>query len=411
MAEAVSIVRGGNVRRSLKPKLRPAPNNEVIDLTAEPTFVELMQLEKLERLQKYASLGMTSSQMTAAANNFDAVNKEKMLALLVDEAFQSGKLSEVTATITKGNVEELSQNNALYNSVTYLHSTGMPYQDIAAELMQREIAQINYDEALSRSAEAQAKNAEEKFIADAKRAMIEGDDEAFQGAVTNLETTDKKAAAELEEEYAAVGQDRRFSDPDALDFLESKGIMLSFADLAGKISLLSDADKDKFRSKVDALESDEFTAAKSIIAGDMKISVRIQDMAANDPNLKRHAIFRQIIGELTLRKQMAARNQENFDAIQVGKTLVREMFTQHQALEFQEDKNQARNYINNVNDEELRDDDFQLDPSDFVAAQTYFQGVLTFLKKGESVGRFQPNDTTIQILEVYIEQMKKAQGQ
>ena len=62
-----SIMIDGKVRRSLQPKLRPTPENEVIDLTAEATFVELVQMEKLERLQQYAGAGMTASQMTAAA--------------------------------------------------------------------------------------------------------------------------------------------------------------------------------------------------------------------------------------------------------------------------------------------------------------------------------------------------------
>jgi len=403
-----SIMIGGKVARSLKPKLRPTPENEVIDLTAEATFVELVQMEKLERLQQYAGAGMTASQMTAAANNFDKVRQEKALKVLVDQAF-TGKVAELVPVIQAGNVDKLRDNNGVYNSVTYLHSIGMSFRDIAAELQQREMAEINYQEALDRENNAIAEKNETQFTGDATRAMLEGDDAAFAVAIEGIEKTDRKKAADLQKEYAEAGNDRLTSDSKAIDFLDGKGIMLSYADLYGQLLNLSDADKKKYSGIVKTLESDEFTAAKTIIAGQMKISVRIQDMAADDKNLARHGIFRQIIGELQLQKVMAARNNENFDAIKVGNTLVKQMFTEHQVIEFQEDKNSARSILGAVNVNELKGTDNQLDPNDFAAAQTYFESVLTSLKDGDRVGRFKPND--IQLVEMYINAMKKAQGQ
>ena len=403
-----SIMIGGKVARSLKPKLRPTPENEVIDLTAEATFVELVQMEKLERLQQYAGAGMTASQMTAAANNFDKVRQEKALKVLVDQAF-TGKVGEFVTAIQAGNVNALRGNNGLYNSVTYLHSIGMSFRDIAAELQQREMAEINYQEALDRENNAIAERNETQFTGDATRAMLEGDDGAFAVAIEGIGKTDRAKAAELQKEYAEAGNDRLTSDSKAIDFLDGKGIMLSYADLYGQLLKLSDADKKKYSDIVKTYESDEFTAAKTIIAGQMKISVRIQDMAAEDKNLARHGIFRQIIGELQLRKVMAARNNENFDAIEVGNALVKQMFTEHQVIEFQEDKNSARSILGAVNVNELKGADNQLDPNDFAAAQTYFESVLTSLKDGDRVGRFKPSD--ISLVEIYINSMKKAQGQ
>ena len=408
MAEAVSIVRGGNVRRSLKPKLRPAPENEVIDLTAPATAIELIQMEKLERLQQYAGLGMTPSQIKTAADNFDKVRIDAAMQVMVDKAFNY-KVDQVIEFVAKGDVAPFKLDNGLYNSVTYLHSTGMSYRDIANELRTRHIAAINYEEALSRQNDLQAKRSEENFSAAATRAMINGNDEEFTTAVTGLEATDKKAGAALREKYAEAGNDRLTSDSKAIDFLDGKGIQLSYADVFSQLLNLSDADKKKYSDRVKTLESDEFTAAKTIIAGQMKISVRIQDMAADDKNLARHGIFRQIIGELQLRKVMAARNNENFDAIEVGQSLVKQMFTEHLALEFQEDKNSARSILGAVNSDELKGTDNQLDLNDFAAAQTYFESVLTSLKDGNRVGRFKPND--IQLVEMYINAMKKAQGQ
>lgn len=408
MAEAVSIVRGGNVRRSLKPKLRPAPENEVIDLTAPATAIELIQMEKLERLQQYAGLGMTPSQIKTAADNFDKVRIDAAMQVMVDQAF-TGKVSEIVPAIQAGNVNALRGNNGLYNSVTYLHHVGMSYRDIATELQQREMAELNYQEALERQSNAKAEKNETRLTGDATRAMLAGDDSAFATAVNQIALTDRNKAADLEKQYAEAGNDRLTSDSKAIDFLDGKGIQLSYADVFSQLLNLSDADKKKYSDRVKTLESDEFTAAKTIIAGQMKISVRIQDMAADDKNLARHGIFRQIIGELQLRKVMAARNNENFDAIEVGNALVKQMFTEHQAIEFQEDKNSARSILGAVNSDELKGTDNQLDLNDFAAAQTYFESVLTSLKDGNRVGRFKPND--IQLVEMYINAMKKAQGQ
>ena len=404
MAEAVSIANDeGIVARSLKPKLRPAP-----EPNAPATAIELIQMEKLERLQQYAGLGMTPSQIKTAADNFDKVRIDAAMQVMVDQAF-TGKVGEFVTAIQAGNVNALRGNNGLYNSVTYLHHVGMSYKDIAAELQQREMAEINYQEALDRENNAIAERNETQFTGDATRAMLEGDDGAFAVAIEGIGKTDRAKAAELQKEYAEAGNDRLTSDSKAIDFLDGKGIMLSYADLYGQLLKLSDADKKKYSDIVKTYESDEFTAAKTIIAGQMKISVRIQDMAAEDKNLARHGIFRQIIGELQLRKVMAARNNENFDAIEVGNALVKQMFTEHQVIEFQEDKNSARSILGAVNVNELKGTDNQLDPNDFAAAQTYFESVLTSLKDGDRVGRFKPSD--ISLVEIYINSMKKAQGQ
>ena len=408
MAEAVSIVRGGNVRRSLKPKLRPAPENEVIDLTAPATAIELIQMEKLERLQQYAGLGMTPSQIKTAADNFDKVRIDAAMQVMVDQAF-TGKVSEIVPAIQAGNVNALRGNNGLYNSVTYLHHVGMSYRDIATELQQREMAELNYQEALERQSNATAEKNETRLTGDATRAMLAGDDDAFATAVNQIALTDRNKAADLEKQYAEAGNDRLTSHSKAIDFLDGRGIQLSYADVFSQLLNLSDADKKKYSDIVKTYESDEFTAAKTIIAGQMKISVRIQDMAAEDKNLARHGIFRQIIGELQLRKVMAARNNENFDAIEVGNALVKQMFTEHQAIEFQEDKNSATGYIRMVNGDELKGTGRLLDLTDYLTAQTYFEGVLRSLKDGKAVDRFKPND--IQFVEVYINAMKKAQGQ
>ena len=365
-------------------------------------------MEKLERLQQYAGAGMTASQMTAAANNFDKVRQEKALKVLVDQAF-TGKVSELVPVIQAGNVKALRGNNGLYNSVTYLHSIGMSFRDIAAELQQREMAEINYQEALDRENNANAEKNEAQFTGDATRAMLEGDDDAFALAIEGIGKTDRAKAAELQKEYAEAGNDRLTSDSKAIDFLDGKGIELSFGDLAKQRALLSNADQKKYLGIVNTYEDREFQDVKAIIAGEMEISVRIQDMAADNKNLARHRVFSKIIGKLQRQQMIAARKGENFDALVAGDKLLKEMFTDHKELEFKAVQSKASGLIGGVNRVQLEGTDRLLELTDYAAAQSYFESILSSIKNNTAIDRFTKDD--ISYVEILIGKMEEAQGQ
>jgi len=375
---------------------------------ATATFVELVQMEKLERLQQYAGAGMTASQMTAAANNFDKVREEKALKIMVDQAF-TGKVSEIVPVIQEGNVNALRGNNGLYNSVTYLHHLGMSYMDIAAELQKRAMAEMNYQEALDRVNNATAEKNETRLSGDAIRAMIAGDDAAFAVAIRRIALTDRNKAADLEKEYAEAGNDRLTSDSKAIDFLDGKGIELSFGDLAKQRGLLSNVDQKRYLNTVTTYEDREFQDVKAIIAGEMEISVRVQDMAADNKNLARHRVFSKIISKLQRQQMMAARKGENFDALVAGDELLKEMFTDHKDLEFKAVKSKASKTIGLVNGSNLESLEFKLVAQDYFGAQVYFEGVLKSLQEGKAVDRFKPKDDML-LVEQYIKQMKEAQG-
>lgn len=158
---------------------------------------------------------------------------------------------------------------------------------------------------------------------------------------------------------------------------------------------------------INTYEDREFIDAKTIIAGEMEISVRIQDMAADDPNLARHKVFSKIIGKLQRAQTMAARKGENFDAIAVGDSLVSEMFTEHQAIEIAEVKRKATSYIGQVNASNLEGTGRLLSPTDFPAAQAYFEGVLTKIEANTAVDEFTKDN--IGKVKIFISQMIKAQ--
>jgi len=404
MAEAVSIANDeGIVARSLKPKLRPAP-----EPNAPATAIELIQMEKLERLQQYAGLGMTPSQIKTAADNFDKVRIDAAMQVMVDQAF-TGKVGEFVTAIQAGNVNALRGNNGLYNSVTYLHSIGMSFRDIAAELQQREMAEINYQEALDRENNAIAERNETQFTGDATRAMLEGDDGAFAVAIEGIEKTDRAKAANLQKEYAEAGNDRLTSDSKAIDFLDGKGIELSFGDLAKQRALLSNADQKKYLGIVNTYEDREFQDVKAIIAGEMEISVRIQDMAADNKNLARHRVFSKIIGKLQRQQMIAARKGENFDALVAGDKLLKEMFTDHKELEFKAVQSKASGLIGGVNRVQLEGTDRLLELTDYAAAQSYFESILSSIKNNTAIDRFTKDD--ISYVEILIDKMEEAQGQ
>ena len=281
--------------------------------------------------------------------------------------------------------------------------------DIAAELQKRAMAEMNYQEALDRVNNATAEKNETRLSGDAIRAMIAGDDAAFAVAIRRIALTDRNKAADLEKEYAEAGNDRLTSDSKVIDFLDGKGIELSFGDLAKQRGLLSNVDQKRYLNTVTTYEDREFQDVKAIIAGEMEISVRVQDMAADNKNLARHRVFSKIIGKLQRQQMMAARKGENFDALVAGDRLLKEMFTDHKDLEFKAVKSKASKTIGLVNGSNLESLEFKLVAQDYFGAQVYFEGVLKSLQEGEAVDRFKPKDDML-LVEQYIKQMKEAQG-
>ena len=389
-----------------RPKLRPAAQVEEVDIQRPASAIELIQMEKIDRLQQYASLGMKPSQLKIAADNFDKVRIDAAMQVMVDEAFKQ-KISEIIPHVKAGSFENLKVSKGLYNSVAYLHHAGMSFQDIGNELSKRHTAAINAEEAVSRAANTQAIANEKALSGEATRAMVIGDDAAFDKAIIKLQPFNAKAAATLVKEYADAGNNRLSSTSDAIDFLDGKGIELSFGHLKEMLKNLSNEDRKKYLDVINTYEDREFIDAKTIIAGEMEISVRIQDMAADDPNLARHKVFSKIIGKLQRAQTMAARKGENFDAIAVGDSLVSEMFTEHQAIEIAEVKRKATSYIGQVNASNLEGTGRLLSPTDFPAAQAYFEGVLTKIEANTAVDEFTKDN--IGKVKIFISQMIKAQ--
>ena len=139
-----------------------------LKLSNDPaSFIEIIQLEKFNRLKQYAALGMTPSQMRATADNYDANVKSQAMQLMTDKAFAPGiATSEIIDAIRDGRTELLLNNNGLFNSVTYLHFSGMSYVDIAAELTTRQMVIFNYNQAKQRANELEAKKKKESYSGD-----------------------------------------------------------------------------------------------------------------------------------------------------------------------------------------------------------------------------------------------------
>lgn len=376
-----SIMIDGKVRRSLKPKLRPAPENEAIDLTAEATFVELVQMEKLERLQRYASLGMTSSQMTAAANNFDAVNKEKMLALLIDEVFTGPKKSEVIDLIRAGKVKRLSGNNALYNAVTYLHSQNIPYYDIANELAKRRTVMLREQEALDAADARQAIKDEETHTAAATRAMATGDRAAFDIAVKKLNSLDPEAAAKLETEFLTIGTVRQTSDPSVVNTLDTKRRELSYADVVNARGDLSAADYTKYLGLVETYESAEVAIAESWLKGELKLTGDLREIAIDNPMFEKSQLYASLVGKLALAKLNADKAGQNFDAIATAQSLLGTQADEIDEAQFLTLQKNASGLIGILNSKKGA----ELEIDDYAGAIDFLKDIQERLKNGERI--------------------------
>ena len=86
---------------------------------------------------------------------------------MTDEAFAVGIVtSEIIDAIRDGGTELLLNRNSLFNSVTYLHFSGMSYVDIAAELTTRQMIIFNYNQAKQRADELEDKRKKEGYTED-----------------------------------------------------------------------------------------------------------------------------------------------------------------------------------------------------------------------------------------------------
>ena len=394
------------VTQSLRPRLRPT-NDAVIDMTAPVGFIELIQMEKVRRLQQYAALGMTPSQMRATADNYDANVESKMMQLMTDEAFAVGIVtSEVIDTVRMGKPQRFIENNGLFNSVTYLHNSGMSYMDIADELAKRHTAELKAIETQEAAQEKINIGNEEAFNADAIRAMIIGDDEAFTAAVNSLNKTDPDAAATLEREYAGAGNRRTESDPDAINFLLNKGINLGFGFLKSQRDLLSNADQKKFLDEIVALENAEFQMAKRIIAGELEVPENLQELKQTDENKGRAQIFSKIVGRLQTALIIATRSEQNFDAIATAEKLIKSQYTDFQAQEKAALIESAGGLIRLGNTERKGLD--PLDINDLPFAAAYYENVLRSLNESQAIDGF--NKGNIGQVTLILNGIKKAQG-
>lgn len=346
--------------------------------------------------------------MRATADNYDTNVKNNMMQLMTDKAFAVGvKTSNIIDAVRMGKPELLLNNNGLFNSVTYLHHSGMSYMDIADELRKRHTAELKAVEVQEAAQEKLNIGNEEAFNADAIRAMIIGDTAAFTSAIASLNKTDKDAAANLEREYASAGQRRTESDPEAINFLLNKGINLGFGFLKSQRDLLSNADQKKFLDEIVALENAEFQMAKRIIAGELEVPENLQELKQTDENKGRAQIFSKIVGRLQKALIIATRTGQNFDAIATAEKLIKSQYTDFKAQEKIALNEKASGLIRLGNTKRKGFD--PLDGTDLPLAAAYYGDLLQTLKDGEAKDGFRKKD--IGTVTAILNGIKKAQGQ
>ena len=65
---------------------------------------------------------------------------------------------------------------------------------------------------------------------------------------------------------------------------------------------------------------------KTIIAGRLEVLENIKGIAQTNKNLQRHAIFLKIVGRLQKKRMLAARRDQNFDALGEAEKLIKKMY-------------------------------------------------------------------------------------
>ena len=62
---------------------------------------------------------------------------------------------------------------------------------------------------------------------------------------------------------------------------------------------------------------------KTIIAGRLEVLENVKGIAQTNKNLQRHAIFLKIVGRLQKKRMLAARRDQNFDALGEAEKLIK----------------------------------------------------------------------------------------
>ena len=339
-------------------------------LKGEQGLLRLEELRK-ERTKKSVSF-LTGSEFKTFQDNMDATQKTAAMQVLADGTFTQTNPVKIISAVQSNKIASEKIPIAVKNSVRLLKSMGMSNTEIAQELRKMQTEMVNFEENEQNAVNAKAEAALPQLVADVRRAMTEGDDDAFQTAIGALNKNNPDKASEMEKEFAEAGNQRTVSDPKVVNELTRMGFRLSFGDVDKAIAdgALSINDQRKFLDLANKFENEEFAETVKYMRGELfQLPENYDAISENDANFEKHQIFTRLAGKLERRLTEARLNRVNYDALEIAKELVAEEGIEITGAENKikiKSARQAVRFINGFEDqlemigvEKFGDDDFE----------------------------------------------------
>ena len=211
---------------------------------------------------------------------------------------------------------------ATQNAVATLRGQGLSFSDIAKEVRDRRIDELQYVEAENDSRDKNSEKLEDANVAKAMEAMIEGDISSANSYILLVKNSNPVLAATLQKEWIEAGERRTTSNPDVINALDQLQSNISYPDVANAFDQLNKADREKYYKRAEVYQREEVKTALTFMKGALLLPANIDAINDADPNFEKVNIFRRLAGELAMEAASAKSLNVDFDAREVSMRLL-----------------------------------------------------------------------------------------
>ena len=300
------------------------PTGELDPETGEQTVRALTASDmialKLGKIEEAQRKGFPPSSLTTIGNLFDQKVIEAANRVLIDSVLLGESPRYAITAIGRGQVDGLDM--ATQNAVATLRGQGLSFSDIAQEVRDRRIDELQYVEAENDSRDKNSEKLEDSHVAKAMEAMIEGDISSANSYILLVKTSNPVLAATLQKEWIEAGERRTTSNPDVINALDQLQSNISYPDVANAFDQLNKADREKYYKRAEVYQREEVKTALTFMKGALLLPANIDAINDADPNFEKVNIFRKLAGELAMEAASAKSLNVDFDAREVSMRLL-----------------------------------------------------------------------------------------
>jgi len=239
---------------------------------------------------------------------------------LIDSVLLGETPRYAITAIGRGQVDGLDM--ATQNAVATLRGQGLSFSDIAKEVRDRRIDELQYVEAENDSRDKNSEKLEDSHVAKAMEAMIEGNISSANSYILLVKTLNPVLAATLQKEWIEAGERRTTSNPDVINALDQLQSNISYPDVANAFDQLNKADREKYYKRAEVYQREEVKTALTFMKGALLLPANIDAINDADPNFEKVNIFRKLAGELAMEAASAKSLNVDFDAREVSMRLL-----------------------------------------------------------------------------------------